>query len=140
MAKRVLTNMEFVTACGQVSSIEELAEKTGLTKTTCQQKRVKLKGEGWTFPEFKRGAGGAGARKPKGPTAEELAELAKLRGVTVEQLQTEAEDAKVKQAERSAKIKAGQAASKVVDEQSDPAPEGESTESAPEGELAETVA
>lgn len=116
MAAKRLSNLEFVKASVGLTSIAAIAAATGLSETTVQQKRVQLRKAGWDLPELPRGVKTGGAGKSQAPTVEELTELAKLTGKTLEELQLASVKNVTVMQERSEKIKAGQAKAKAEKE------------------------
>lgn len=105
-----MSDREFVAVCVGSKSLKEVVERTGLKESTVQQKRSKLRGEGWPIPEFTRGRT-TGTNKPKaGPTEEDLKALAESMGKTVDELKELSAQTKQTVAERAAKILEGRAA------------------------------
>lgn len=91
---------EFLTAWEGSNSVAEVAEKTGLKETSVQARASKYRGQGIPLKEMPRGGGA------KLNIAEAQALLAKLRGVSTEDVAKAADAAKVKRDERKAEREA----------------------------------
>lgn len=105
--RRRFNDAEFVQACVQSTNVAELAKLTGLTVTTCNQRRSQLRGKGWPIPEYKKGATG---QKHTGPTDADFETMAKVMGKTVEEVKALSAETSKKYQERSNKVRNGKAA------------------------------
>lgn len=94
-----VSDKDFVAACLKAKSIDEIAEATGLAKTTVQQRRVRLHNAGVALPALQRGGG----RKAGSKDLSELNKLiAEQLGKPVEEVEKEAQELKQAHAERVA--------------------------------------
>lgn len=98
-----VSDKDFVAACLKAKSIDEIAEATGLAKTTVQQRRVRLHNAGVALPPLQRGGG----RKAGSKDLSELNKMiAEQLGKSVEEVEKEAQQLKQAHAER---VKAAEA-------------------------------
>jgi len=103
MAKRVKVEMaSFITAWEASNSVKEVADKLGIKVTSVMARASKYRGTPLNIPL--KSMPRAGGAKLDITAAKEL--LAKLRGVTIENINVEATAASVKQAARKAKAAA----------------------------------
>lgn len=125
--------VKFAVAIKDCKSVEEAAKVTGLTVNTVRQKMGNCRKAAILLPSFSRNS------QRSEPSDTELAELAELYGMTVEEYKAHAEQERAKSIEKGNKIKEAKAA-KAAEREAAKAAGETTTEATTETETTSEVA